>query len=575
MTLARREAGLLAYFPEIYRDEILYSVIARYHRHVGNVNPTHTMRDLFGKRAARLSIPLPVDLSSLAARLPSRRGLDTHTLIGKTTHFNYYTAFRDADDAVSGRAEMEQFSGSPQFVLGTAAFKIRPPATLQFCTECQDEMLKECGEAWWRRSHQLPGVIVCPDHGSVLRRAVPIERATHALEAASRLNCPTSAEPVLICSSQAQLPVLLRFSRASMALLEPSHTFLRPTQRAQAYRDELLRLGISPDAWHIYIPRLVQLLRNHFGSALDLLSPELDNIGLERGIAGLARRVDVGRHPLLHLILEQFILDRSILPTPRRADLLECPNILCTFIQQPAAKLIYERRQAEHQRRAYECPCGYSFYLTHTDEGGTLKPRLRNFGPTLDPALKQLVADGAGLLDAMRATGLHARALAVAAARLSLPVTWKLPKRIGPSIGRAGPRPVKAKSPREPFPRWKRVYGPLRSWPDIDAHWTAKLPKLAESVLARTPPARVTRAELERQMGRIGYFDTRKAKLPNAWHQICSLLEAKEHFQARRVAFELARVRASGETPRRWKVLRAARVNKPPPEVIDVLSGVY
>jgi hypothetical protein len=52
-------------------------------------------------------------------------------------------------------------------------------------------------------------------------------------------------------------------------------------------------------------------------------------------------------------------------------------------------------------------------------------------------------------------------------------------------------------------------------------------------------------------------------------------MEAKEHFQTRRVAFELGRVTASGETPRRRKILRAARVNKPPPEAIDVLSGVY
>lgn len=433
----------------------------------------------------------------------------------------------------------------------------------------------ERGEAWWKRSHQLPGVIVCPDHGRVLQRAaVPIRRTFYALEAASRLNCTPSAEPVLICSTRASLSMLLRFARAGARLLEPAQASMGPRERAQAYRDELLRLEISPSTWHIYINRLAQLLRDHFGPALGLLSTELDGIGLERGIQAVTRRADNGRHPLLHIILEQFILDRSDPTTPQKADIVQCPNLLCTHKQQPAARIISKNRKSWRERRAYECPCGYSFYYSSSGKGGIPRRRLRNFGPTLDPALKQLVAEGAGLSDAKRATGLHERALAVAAARLALPVSWKLPKRIGPSIGRAEPRREKAKRPRRiPLSR-QRVHGPYRSWSDIDAHWTEKLPLLAETILGRNPPERVSIAELERQMGSPGYFASRKTKVPNAWRTASSFAETNEHFQARRVALELARVKASGETPKRWKILRAVRLNNPPPEVDEILSGI-
>jgi hypothetical protein len=76
-------------------------------------------------------------------------------------------------------------------------------------------------------------------------------------------------------------------------------------------------------------------------------------------------------------------------------------------------------------------------------------------------------------------------------------------------------------------------------------------------------------------MGQPAYFESRKVKLPNAWIVLCSLLEPRERFRARRVAFELDQAKRRGEGLKRWKILRAARVNHLSPEIDDVLSGIY
>jgi hypothetical protein len=44
------------FFPTPYRDELIYSVIARYHVYSGNPGHIHTLEDLFNTRGITSSI---------------------------------------------------------------------------------------------------------------------------------------------------------------------------------------------------------------------------------------------------------------------------------------------------------------------------------------------------------------------------------------------------------------------------------------------------------------------------------------------------------------------------------------
>ena len=47
---------MLPYFPAPYPDELLYSLLARYHRHTCSVSPKGTLEDLFGSRNVRVGL---------------------------------------------------------------------------------------------------------------------------------------------------------------------------------------------------------------------------------------------------------------------------------------------------------------------------------------------------------------------------------------------------------------------------------------------------------------------------------------------------------------------------------------
>lgn len=49
-------------------------------------------------------------------------------------------------------------------LLGINPSRIRPIRFLRFCKECREEDVRKVGEAYWHRTHQLPGIMTCYRH---------------------------------------------------------------------------------------------------------------------------------------------------------------------------------------------------------------------------------------------------------------------------------------------------------------------------------------------------------------------------------------------------------------------------
>ena len=126
----------LHYFPEIYPDEMLYSVLARYHRHVGNPASSMSNIDLFGRRNVRSTFDLPSYVSDLAVRIPKARGLTAKMLVTEHTHMPYYTAFLTADRRAELVAKQLEGYASLHMKMGITAFVIPQITSLRFCPEC-------------------------------------------------------------------------------------------------------------------------------------------------------------------------------------------------------------------------------------------------------------------------------------------------------------------------------------------------------------------------------------------------------------------------------------------------------
>ena len=180
-----------SYFPAALPDELLYSRLARYHLHSGSTSPKQTLDDLFGNRSVRAAIDLQCHLRALSNRISVLTPCRLSDLM-RDTLFGYYASWQPTDTVSAvERAMIDGPAEGLHARLGIAAGKRLPPFPLRWCPRCYAEALKLHGEAYWRRAHQLPGVLVCPSHGIPLRNAcLPMQAGHHAFIAATSHTCP-------------------------------------------------------------------------------------------------------------------------------------------------------------------------------------------------------------------------------------------------------------------------------------------------------------------------------------------------------------------------------------------------
>lgn len=165
---------MLAFFPSLYPDEIIYSGIARYHQISGNRSQKQTVRDLFGERQVCATVDLPSHLGLLARRIGGIYKVDE--LIQSHTLYPYYSTYLSNHKIERLYHLMAEGNrrGEVHISLGIPASTIKLPVNMRYCIGCYRDDVDKYGEPYWHRLHQLPGVLVCPIHKMWLSKsAIP------------------------------------------------------------------------------------------------------------------------------------------------------------------------------------------------------------------------------------------------------------------------------------------------------------------------------------------------------------------------------------------------------------------
>lgn len=102
---------MLSFFPIPYLDELLYSVLCRYHLRSGNRSFRQTKLDLF-KTAGNKQyyLGLPNNLATLVHQLPFGSNLTLNQLLQEHTLFPYYRTFLTNREVKRLRKKMERSS---------------------------------------------------------------------------------------------------------------------------------------------------------------------------------------------------------------------------------------------------------------------------------------------------------------------------------------------------------------------------------------------------------------------------------------------------------------------------------
>lgn len=553
--------AFLDFFPPIEPNESLYSALACYHLWSGNNAFAHSNEELFGRRSARSTFDLPNFLSPLAERLPPQRGLSAECMALEYTHIRYLTAFIPRAQAQSAVDKLVAGDATLHTALGINASVVRSPTHLHFCPECLIEMRAAAGRLWWRLDHQLPGVMVCADHGAVLRRSPRslCDVGQHEFMAATEATCPDGAEPLLEIGSEELAGRLLEVARRSAEVLRSSPKFESYAEITAHYRSALRDADLMISAKQLDVARFADAFKAYHAATLEALAPAFDKMGSpDAWVLEMARKHSQAKHPLQHVLFQMFLDDCPRRELPFGPGPWPCPNPIADH--GPGALTIFsvsERKESHGIVGVFRCDCGYIYTKSRAPDGRICGPRYRCFGPLLDPALTKMVTDGATLRGTASALGIHPRAVAAAAKRLGLEKKWKVPENAGTKLGRAVAVPPKARRVANPQVS-RRPSKPRVDWGQVDLDTRAAVEEIVGRLRRASPAVMVSLREIERRFRSLNWISLRRAKLPLTIAYLAGVLETVKQFQERRLRDVIDREVRAGMFVTPSKVVRMA-----------------
>lgn len=296
---------LLAYFPSLYPDELLYSAIARYHITLGNNAEKQTIYDLFGNSVVCATVDLPSHLGILSKNLNNLYSVDF--LIQNHTLFPYYIPFLKKIEVE--RIKRYMIEGSPwgmvHSVLGIPASKIKQPDCLRFCELCIHDDVSVYHEAYWHRSHQIPGVVVCPKHREILFKT-KVQYSTRA----KKFEFITLTEVLNDKNEKMSINLswmdhLVSVAKQSAVLLSLENSFINDHT---ILLQHLNRRGFITAGGRIRFSQLIESFCQFYGHEfLKFMQCEVNRNYSETWLHKLFRGTDTISHPLRHLLAIRFL----------------------------------------------------------------------------------------------------------------------------------------------------------------------------------------------------------------------------------------------------------------------------
>lgn len=304
---------MLSFFPSLYKDELLYSALARFHQRSGSNSYKRTLLTLFGNYTSSAITDFPGRLNALCLNIGGgvynpEKIINNHTLLP------YYKPFIE-EELVMKITEQMTFkdSGSIFLSVGGAASKVKGPDYFRFCLNCFNQEQDLYGEAYWHRTHQLPGVMVCPIHKEFLFVSdVPFRNQPNRqslltldkknVESSIRINHP----PHLFDS-------LLFIAEKSEQLLNDTEILQGWKCMREYYTSQLKEKGYITVSKRIRMRELIDdFFRELSSELLEISYSNFDKNNEDTWFHKVLRKPRSACHPLRHILILYFLNDEML-----------------------------------------------------------------------------------------------------------------------------------------------------------------------------------------------------------------------------------------------------------------------
>jgi hypothetical protein len=607
-----------ALFPTPLSDELLYSVLARYQDRVRFPSQRAVLNTTFGRSTITAVVELPGRIGALLDRLVPGHSYRITDLVRHHTTLPYYARFVAPERVEDALHRMRATGGGGLAeILGIRASTVPTPTHLQFCPDCADHDALVCGEPYWRRAHQLPGVWVCPEHDAVLWRSTVRRRDAFGRHAFRSLSGVLGAGAPLVPPTGDH--TLLRALAADTVWLLSGDL---DSEGGSALRARYLAALESRGWMRSRLQVRVSDLREAFVAAygtrtLAALGCQVrSETGEHDWLARLVRKGRAAQHPLHHLLLVRFLgfsaRDFFAAAPPVHAagsggyaGGVSCPNPVCESAR-TGNRCAVSVRGTNHRCVA----CGFTFRPAR-EPGG--RPQVLAYGEVWEARLRKSVADPSLSLRAVaRELGVNAKTVQLQARRLRVwrpgwaPATKPSPTgrltalegatpghkatwlRLRAEHPEDGVQALRARAPaayshlyryvrawldqhRPPRPPAKRR-APRVDWPARDRDVAALVSEAAAAMLALPGrPVRLTRAALARRAGHASLIEQHLDRLPLVAEVLAAKEESRVAHGARKVRWATEQLAAEGTAVEAWTLERTAALR---PDLAAQLADV-
>ena len=155
----------LFFFPAPYPDEMLYSVLCRFHIRCGSPYAKHTNLALWGKSYGKRML-LPNGIEAIASQIPHEANLTTERFITENTIYPLLKPFLTQEKGDAILNAMTSRNAYIYNIIGFAHVFTMQHRYLHYCSQCVENDTAVYGEPYWHRIHQISGVYICPIHGT-------------------------------------------------------------------------------------------------------------------------------------------------------------------------------------------------------------------------------------------------------------------------------------------------------------------------------------------------------------------------------------------------------------------------
>lgn len=567
-----------------FPDELLYSRVARGRHAVGVCSPKRLLRVVAGNT----SMSATPDIQGQAERLLTGAGIvdpeAVRSIVWNTTLLPYYCAYTGPDYRQQRLEDAIRSSHSHLHTrLGICATRVAKAVVLRTCGSCIESDLRDYGVTYWRRSHQLPGVLVCPLHGDPLIRTDvryrPEGKHEYVLATADFRLREFERETL----DGAWHERLWEIARASADLLSTGVDAPVPASRDQLVA-RLEEAGYD-GRWGA-LNRLSEDFVEFFGPGLLAnLEPHYDTGQPLPWLVEIRRRWRKKLHPMRFILLEIFLKAqadnglRQLITGP-----WPCLNWLAEHYREPVVtdvERIPRKSPAHPETVRLRCECGFVYTQQVSSKDRSKPYRIIHFGPIFE-----------GHARAMHRAGLRTRATAQA-----LDVDWKTAAKLidaaeGSDQENADARPssdqaewlsMLAARPDDGIKQhrasnkalymrlyrndreWLRQHRPARKgnsrrscrvdWHKRDTELARRANNVVPQLYSAIPLRRVTRTLIAECSGCRSLVEKHGDKLPKTLKTLSDASESVASFQIRRAKHVVTR--SGGQMPT-WQLLRVA-----------------